>query len=167
MPSNRAKIAHAYLLQLQGYEEATAIMKNRYLYAVYALRKEKTESRESAFREMTMETNKIRKNIFKSLKDMDNAYSREVLWMSYIERKQEDEISEELQMTIKEVQDLKNIGLQNLRIPQEYLKVYYRRNEKIMRVSLFTCQNEQAPGSLERGAVILPPGGMEAGRKRE
>lgn len=121
------KIAKAYLQQLRGYEEATAILKNRYVFALLAKAVE-TERFEQSFRDMEKKTNTIRREIFQALRSIENQRSMTVLWMFYIEGKQLDEISEQLCLPEWKVEMLRHDGLRKLPVPQEYVNIYMRRH---------------------------------------
>ncbi len=113
------QVARAYLLRLQGYEEATAILKNRYLYALYEQSPD-TEYHEAEYRDMERQENMIRKDLFRLLRSMDNNFSREVLWQLYIERKQPDEAAKWLGITVNMVRELQREGLLSLEVPDDF-----------------------------------------------
>ena len=113
------QVARAYLLRLQGYEEATAILKNRYLYALYEQSPD-TEYHEAEYRDMERQENMIRKDLFRLLRSMDNNCSREVLWQLYIERKQPDEAAKWLGITVNMVRELQREGLLSLEVPDDF-----------------------------------------------
>ena len=115
----RMQVARAYLLRLQGYEEATAILKNRYLYALYEQSPD-TEYHEAEYRDMERQENMIRKDLFRLLRSIDNNFSREVLWQLYIERKQPDEAAKWLGITVNMVRELQREGLLSLEVPDDF-----------------------------------------------
>ena len=108
--------AEAFLRRLKGYEEATAIMENRYLYAVW--QGEETSGLKAEYLDMRRRLAAVRKEIFISLNSIENGDSRRVLWQLYIERKGKEETAEYLHMTVGDVERLRCKGLYLMKRPR-------------------------------------------------
>lgn len=129
--TDRPDIAERYLLRLKGYEEATTIMKDRYVYAVVSgAGRRKILHQEHEFREMEAETNRIRNELFESLATMHSDKSRKVLWLLYVEGKQVDEVCAWLGLRDEIVEVLRIHGLCSLDVPGRFCEEVSRRQRR-------------------------------------
>lgn len=122
-------IAEAYMRRLKAYEDATSIMKNRYVYAVIQKsREEEISHLEDEFRIMEKRTNAIRQDLFRTMAKMHRKRDRKVLWLRYIEMKSYDEIAGELYIAKFEAYKKIIDGLRMLEVPQAFSEDILKRN---------------------------------------
>jgi len=114
------KSARAFLERVKGFEEATAIMENRYIYAYYA--GEAYSGLKADWLEMRKMLAIVRRDTFRALLAIQDEDSRRVLWQLYIERKEKGEVAEFLHMTLGEVEKHMYKGFYELELPQDKKK---------------------------------------------
>lgn len=114
-------MAHRYLLQFQGYEESAAMMENKYAYSVLTgMDKKRQDALLAEYQDVKEKKDYVRERVFKSIHDIPDEQSRSVIWMIYIERKVPDEVADWMGLDTKEVRQLKNEGLQSLKVPESF-----------------------------------------------
>lgn len=126
----RKKMAHRFLLQYRGYEDAANLCENRYMLSAFvAPEKEQMEILLYKFRVAQKKKEKVLKEKVDALQKLKDGESRIILWMIYIERKEPDEVAMLLDVSEEEVLKKEEVGLLRLEVPEDFCRDVKRREK--------------------------------------
>lgn len=127
--AEKRKMAHRYLLQFQGYEEAANLAENRYALAsvLCGFDREKQKRLMAEYHDALKKKDLVRKRVIRALGSLPDEKSGITLWMLYVERKQPDEVAVWMKIPVEEVRQLKKEGLTSLDVPEWFYQTVRRR----------------------------------------